>query len=114
MTRVKRGVTSMKRRRKILKRTVGFRWGRKSKERAATEALLHAGAHSFNDRRKKKRDFRKLWQIKIGASVKQEGISYSRFINKLKKANIALNRKMLSVLAEYEPDVFKKILEEVK
>lgn len=114
MTRVKRGVTSLKRRRKILKQTKGFRWGRKSKERAAREALLHVGLHSFNDRRKKKRDFRKLWQIKIGAASKADGISYSKFIGELKKSNIAVNRKMLAELAENSPEVFKKILEEVK
>lgn len=114
MTRVKRGVTSLKRRRKILKQTKGFRWGRKSKERAAKEALLHAGLHSFNDRRKKKRDFRKLWQIKIGAASKNEGVSYSRFIDKLKKSNISINRKMLAEIAEKNPVVFSMIMEEVK
>lgn len=114
MTRVKRGVTSLKRRRKILKQTKGFRWGRKSKERAAREALLHVGLHSFNDRRKKKRDFRKLWQIKIGAASKNEGVSYSRFIDKLKKSNISINRKMLAEIAEKNPAVFSIIMEEVK
>lgn len=114
MTRVKRGVTSLKRRRKILKQTKGFRWGRKSKERAAQEALLHAGVHSFNDRRKKKRDFRKLWQVKIGAGSKQSGVSYSKMMGGLKKSGILINRKMLAALAEHKPAVFKKILEEVK
>lgn len=114
MTRVKRGVTSLKRRRKILKQTKGFKWGRKSKERAAKEALLHAGAHSFQDRRKKKRNMRKLWQIKINAGARQNGLSYSRFIDKLKKANISLDRKILSGLAENNPKVFAKIVEEVK
>lgn len=113
MTRVKRGVTSVKRRRKILKQTKGFRWGRKSKERAANEALLHAGIHSFNDRRKKKRDFRKIWQIKINAGARQNGLSYSKFINMLKKANIALDRKILSGLAEKNPEIFAKIVEEI-
>lgn len=112
MTRVKRGVISLKRRRKILKQTKGFKWGRKSKERAANEALLHAGVHSFQDRRKKKRVMRKLWQIKINAGVRQNGLSYSRFIDKLKKANIALDRKILSGLAENNPKVFAKIIEE--
>lgn len=114
MTRVKRGMTSLKRRRKILKQTKGFKWGRKSKERAATEALLHAGVHSFNDRRKKKRDFRKLWQIKINAGARKEGVSYSKLIDSLKKANISLNRKMLAEIAENSPEVFNKILESVK
>lgn len=114
MTRVKRGVTSLKRRRKILKQTKGFRWGRKSKERAAREALLHAGLHSFHDRRKKKRDFRKLWQIKIGAASKYGSVSYSKFMGGLKKSNISINRKMLSALAENNPEIFKEILDEVK
>ncbi len=112
MTRVKRGVTSVKHRRKILKQTKGFRWGRKSKERAANEALLHAGIHSFQDRRKKKSEMRKLWQIKINAGVRQNGLSYSRFINKLKKANITLDRKILSNLAEYKPEIFAEIVKE--
>lgn len=114
MTRVKRGVISLKRRRKILKQTKGFKWGRKSKERAAKEALLHAGVHSFQDRRKKKREFRKLWQIKINAGARQNGLSYSRFIDKLKKANIALDRKILSGLAENNPEIFAKIVKELE
>lgn len=113
MVRVKRGTTSLKRRRNVLKQTKGFKWGRKSKERLAKEALLHAYTHSFNDRRKKKRDFRKLWQIKIGAASKQNGVSYSKFIDRLKKAKIGLNRKILAQLAEHKPEIFKKILEKV-
>ena len=114
MTRVKRGITSLKRRRKVLKQTKGFRWGRKSKERAATEALLHAGTHSFHDRRKKKREFRKLWQIKINAASRKHDISYSKFIDKLKKTDIGLDRKILATLAEHYPQLFTKIVESVK
>jgi len=114
MTRVKRGIISMKRRRKILKQTKGFRWGRKSKERLAKEALLHAGIHRFHDLRKKKRNFRKLWQIKINAAARQHGMSYSVFMNKLKKANIGLNRKILAELAEHHPEVFSEIANKVK
>ena len=114
MTRVKRGTISLKRRRKILKQTKGYKWGRKSKERAAKEALLHAGLHSFQDRRKKKRVFRKLWQIRINAAVRKHGLSYSVFINKLKKANIALDRKILADLAKNHPTIFTKIVESVK
>jgi len=113
MTRVKRGTTSLKRRRKILRRTKGFRNAIKSKERQANEALFHAGVHAFNDRRGKKREMRKLWQIKINAASRQNGISYSRLINKLKKSNIALDRKILAQLAEKYPEVFTKILKEV-
>jgi large subunit ribosomal protein L20 len=114
MTRVKRGIISMKRRRKILKQTKGFRWGRKSKERLAKEALLHAGIHRFHDLRKKKRNFRKLWQIKINAAARQHGMSYSVFMNKLKKVNIGLNRKILAELAEHHPEVFSEIVNKVK
>lgn len=110
MTRIKRGTTSLKRRRKVLKQTKGYKWGRKSKERAAKEALLHAHTHAFHDRRKKKRDFRKLWQIKINAASRMEGLSYSKFIDLLKKNNIGLDRKILANLAEKQPEVFKKIV----
>ncbi len=111
MTRIKRGVISLKRRRNILRRVKGFRWGRKSKERLAKEALLHAYTHSFQDRRKKKREFRKLWQIKINAGSREHGLSYSKFIYLLKKANIGLDRKILANLAEHKPEIFKKIVE---
>ena len=110
MTRVKRGIISLKRRRNVLKQTKGFRWGRKSKERLAKEALLHAGVHRFQDIRKKKRNFRKLWQIKINAATRQNGLSYSVFISKLKKAEIGLNRKMLAEIAEYHPEIFAEIV----
>ncbi len=111
MTRIKRGTISLKRRRNVLKQTKGYKWGRKSKERAAKEALFHAYTHAFHDRRKKKRNFRKLWQIKIGAGSRLQGLSYSRFIDALKKANIGLNRKMLSDLAENRPEIFNKVIE---
>ncbi len=114
MTRVKRGIISSKRRRNVLKQTKGFHWGRKSKERLAKEALLHAGVHRFQDIRKKKRNFRKLWQIKINAATRQNGLSYSVFMNKLKRANIGLNRKILSELAEHHPEVFEEIAKKVK
>lgn len=114
MSRVKRGTTSLKHRRKILRQVKGFRWSRKSKERAAKEALLHAGIHSFQDRRKKKGNFRRLWQIKINAASREHGLSYSVFINKLKKTNIGLNRKILAELAEKNPETFRKIVERIK
>lgn len=114
MTRVKRGVISLKRRRNILKQTKGFHWGRKSKERLAKEALLHAGIHRFQDLRKKKRNFRKLWQIKINAAARQHGMSYSVFMHKLKLVNIGLNRKILAELAEYHPEVFADVVKKAK
>ena len=114
MTRVKRGVISMKRRRSILKQVKGFRHDRKSKERMAREALLHAGLHAFHYRRKKKRNMRALWQVKISAASKANGISYSKLINKFKKANVKLDRKILSQLAEHQPNIFSKMVVSVK
>lgn len=106
MVRVKRGTISLKRRRNILKQTKGYKWGRKSKERLATEALLHAYTHSFHDRKKKKGNFRRLWNIKINAGVRQAGLSYNKFIHLLKQKNIKLDRKMLAILAERYPKTF--------
>lgn len=114
MTRVKRGVGALKRRRNVLKQTKGFRWQRSKKERAAKEALLHSYTHSFHDRRKKKRTFRTLWNIKINAGARAEGTTYSKLIDKLTKSKIGLDRKILATLAEHHPTVFKKVLEEVQ
>lgn len=114
MTRVKRGTTSLKSRRNILKQVKGFRNKLKSKERQAKVALLHAGTHAFNDRRKKKGDFRRLWQIRINAAVRTLGLSYSKFIDKLKKNNIEIDRKILSELAQKRPKTFKTLVESVK
>ncbi len=114
MTRVKGGVHALKRRRKVLKAAKGFKWGRKSKERAAKEALLHAWSYAFRGRKEKKRDYRALRQIQIGAAAKAEGTSYSKLMGSLKKSNISLNRKMLSLLAQSHPEVFKEILAAAK
>lgn len=114
MTRVKRGVISQKRRRNMLSRVKGYRFGRSTKERQAREAILHAGNHAFAHRRAKKRDFRRLWQVQINAAARNQGISYSKLIDALKKKNVAINRKMLADLAENNPDTFNKIVEEVK
>jgi large subunit ribosomal protein L20 len=111
MPRVKRGTIAHKKREKVLKQTKGFRWGRKSKERAAKEALLHALARSFRGRKEKKRTFRTLWQVKINAVAREHNTTYSKFISALKKANIKLDRKILADLAENEPAVFAKIVE---
>jgi large subunit ribosomal protein L20 len=114
MPRVKRGTIATKSRRKVLKYTKGYKWGRKSKERAAKEALLHAWTHAFRDRRAKKRDFRQLWNVKINAAARAHNLTYSKFINALKKNKIGLDRKSLADLAENDPAVFKKIVEQVK
>lgn len=104
----------MKRREKILKYAKGFRWSRKSKERAAKEALLHAWTHAYRDRRLKKRTRRALWQIQINAAVRQEGLNYSKFMGGLKKTKIELDRKVLAQIAREHPEIFKKIIEKVK
>jgi len=114
MTRVKRGKIATKKRKKILKYTKGFRWGRKSKERAAKEALLHAWTHAFRGRKEKKRDYRALWQVQINAGVRPLGLNYNKFIASLKKQNIILDRKILAELAKTEPKVFEKIVEKIK
>ncbi len=114
MVRVKRGVSAHKRRKNIIKHTKGFRWGRKSKYRLAKEALLHAWSYAYRDRKTKKREFRKLWQIRINAAVREKGLTYSRFIKLLKDKNIDLDRKILSNLAKDEPQVFEKIIEKVQ
>lgn len=111
MPRVKRGTTAHKKRERLLKYTKGFRWGRKSKERAAKEALLHAWSHAFRGRKEKKRDFRKLWNVQINAAARAQDISYSRLMSELKKKNIKLDRKILADLAKNEPAVFKKVIE---
>jgi large subunit ribosomal protein L20 len=114
MTRVKRGKIATKKRKKILKYTKGFRWGRKSKERAAKEALLHAWTHAFMGRKKKKREYRALWLVQINAACRASGTTYSKLIAGLKKQNIILDRKILADLAKNEPKVFEKIVEKVK
>ena len=95
-------------------RTKGFRWGRKSKLRQAKEAFFHAGRYAFRERRNKKREFRKLWQIKIGAASKSIGISYGQLMHKLKQKNILLDRKILAQLAQEHPAVFQRIVETAK
>src|SRR3989344_4851222 len=100
MTRVKRGVIKNKRRKNVLAQTKGYRNRRKNKEAQAKEAIFHAGTYAFNDRRKKKNNFRRLWQININTALRERGLSYSKFIGKLKKNKIELDRKILSQLAK--------------
>lgn len=113
MTRVKRGTISLKRRRNVLKQVKGYRFGRSTKERQAREAIAHAGTHAFAHRKDKKSDFRRLWQIKISAAVVPLGLSYSKFIDILKKKEIGLDRKVLADMAENEPKVFEDIVKQV-
>ncbi len=114
MPRVKRGKIALKRREKILKYTKGYKWGRKSKERAAKEALIHAWTHAYRDRRVKKRTARALWQIRLNAAARGHGLNYSRLAAGLKKSKIALDRKVLSQIAMDYPEVFKEIVEKIK
>jgi len=114
MSRVKKGLHAIKRRRKVLKAAKGFRHGRGTKERQAREALLHAGVHAFAHRRDKKGDFRRLWNVKINAAVRPLGYSYSRFIDALKKKKIDLDRKVLADLAENKPESFERLVGSLK
>lgn len=114
MTRVKRGTQRTRKRKKVLKHTKGFRWRRKNVYKLAIDAHRHAMANAYIGRKHKKRDMRALWQIKINAASRQNGLSYSKFIHKLKQSNIVLNRKILAELAENEPEIFKKIVETAK
>ncbi len=114
MPRVKGGVISLKRRRNVLKRAKGYRHGRSKKERAAKESLVHAGKQAFAHRRDKKNDMRSLWIVRLNAAVRDNGHkSYSTFIAKLKKQGIMLDRKVLSTLAEKNPEVFARIAKKV-
>lgn len=114
MPRIKRGLSAHKRRKNLLKYAKGFRGARSKKYRAAKEALLHAWSHSYRGRKEKKRDFRGLWQIKINAACRAQGLTYSKFIAQLKKAKIALDRKILADLAQNEPEIFKAIFNLIK
>ena len=112
--RIKRGKITHRKRERLLKYTKGFHWGRKSKYRLAKEALLHAWTYTYRDRKRKKREFRRLWQIQINAACRQHGLSYSKFICGLKQKKIELDRKILAKLAQNQPEIFEKIIEEVK
>ncbi len=114
MTRIKRGTTSLKRRRNILSQVKGFRYGRSTKERQAREAIAHAGNIAFAHRRDKKNDRRRMWTVQINAMLHAIGMSYSKFIGALKKAEIEIDRKILSQIAQENPETFARIVEKVK
>ncbi len=114
MVRVKRGTIHTKRRKHVLEHVKGFKWGRKSKLKLAREALLHAWSYAYRDRRTKKREKRRLWQVQINAAARRLGLSYSKFMGALKKKNIEIDRKVLATLANEYPEIFEKIVEEVK
>lgn len=114
MPRVKRGTTHVKKRRKLHAATKGFKWGRKNLIKVAKTARTKAGAHAYVDRRKKKSDSRALWNIKISAFAKEYDLSYSRLIDGLKKADIALDRKVLADLAVNNKKVLAAIIASLK
>ncbi|KPJ85807.1 50S ribosomal protein L20 [Parcubacteria bacterium SG8_24] len=111
MPRVKRGKTHLKSRKKLLSQTKGYKWGRKSKIKLAKTAVLKAGAYAYRDRKNKKRTMRGLWQTRIGAAARLHGLSYSKLMGALKKANIVLDRKILAELAAKHPETFKAVAE---
>jgi len=111
--RVKRGFTRRRAHKKVLARTKGFRMTRHRLYKVAREADLHAGQYAYVGRKKRKRDMRRLWITRINAALKEFGISYSKFINLLKKAKIEVDRKILAELAVSEPFVFKAIVNKI-
>lgn len=112
MPRVTRGFKARRRRKKILKMAKGFRGGRHRLFRTATEAVDRALCYAYRDRRRKKRDFRSLWIVRISAAAKQNGISYSKLMGGLKKANIDLDRKVLANMAILDPNAFSQVVKQ--
>jgi large subunit ribosomal protein L20 len=114
MARIKRGVHGLKHRRKVMKLVKGFRAARRRNYRVANEALLHSLAYAYRDRRVRKRDFRALWISRINSAVRKEGLTYSVFMNGLKKSGVTLNRKALAELAVSDAAAFKSLAKTAK
>jgi large subunit ribosomal protein L20 len=114
MPRVKRGVTARARHKKVLDQAKGYRGRRNSVYRIAKEAVMKAGQYAYRDRRQRKRQFRALWIVRINAGARQLGMTYSRFMNGLKKASIDIDRKVLADLAVNDFAAFSKIAEQAK
>lgn len=114
MARVKRGVTARKRHKKVLKAAKGYRGARSRIYRVAKQAVIKAAQYAYRDRKQRKRNFRSLWIIRINAAVRELGMSYSRFINGLKKANITIDRKVLADLAVHNKKAFAAVVDKVK
>ena len=114
MSRIKRGTVSRRKHNKLLGLTKGYRGTKSKLVKVAREAALHAGQYAYNGRKMRKQDFRTLWITRISEALKQEGINYSTFIDKMKKANIALDRKILSNLIVEDSQTFKHIVDTVK
>ena len=111
MARVKRGSVLRARHKKILKYAKGFRGSNSRLFIAANQTIMEAWRNAFRDRRKKKRDYRRLWITRINAACRQHGMSYSRFMNALMKAEVQINRKMLAEMAVSDKDAFKKLVD---
>ena len=114
MARVKRGVTAHRRHKKILKLAKGYYGARSRVYRVAKQAVIKAGQYAYRDRKVCKRMFRRLWIVRINAAARPHGLSYSRFMNGLKKANISIDRKVLSDLAVFDKGTFAKLAEQAK
>ena len=114
MARIKRGTNRIKRRKNVLDRASGFKHRRSTHLRAAREALLHAESYAYKHRRTKKRDIKSLWITRLSAAAQENGLSYSRLMNNLKKAQILINRKTLAEIALSHPQIFAKIVAEAK
>lgn len=114
MARVKRAVNAKKKRRTMLSRAKGYRGGRSRLYRQAKEQVTHSGVYAFNDRRKRKNDFRKLWIQRINAAARQNGMTYNRFMQGLRLAGVDIDRRMLADLAVKEPQTFASLVESAK
>ena len=114
MTRVKNGVTTKARHKKVLKAAKGYFGSKHRLYKTAKEQLMHSGQYAFRDRRQKKRDFRRLWIVRINAACRENEISYSRFIEGLNKAGVEVNRKMLSEVAINDPKAFSELVKVAK
>ena len=114
MARIKGAMAARKRHKKILKLAKGFRGAQSKQYRVAKQSVMRALAYSYVGRKQRKRDFRKLWIARINAEAKKNGITYSRFMNGLKKAGVVMNRKMLSEIAINDKDAFAKLVETAK
>lgn len=114
MTRVKRGNVARRRRRRVLRLAKGFRGSHSRLFRTANQRVMKALTNAYRDRRRRKRDFRRLWIARINAAVRPHGLNYSRLMHGLKRTNVALNRKMLSQLAVLDPEAFKSVVDVAK
>ena len=114
MARVKRGVVARRRHRKVLNRAKGYYGARRKVYRVAKQAVIKAGQYAYRDRRQRKRDFRSLWITRINAAARENGMSYSRFINGLKRAEIEIDRKVLADLAVHDKAAFKALAEKAQ